>query len=284
MSVRLEAGLGGLQRAVVETVDAAGELYLQGAHVTQWNPQGTAPVLFMSKRSGYAAGRAIRGGVPVIFPWFGAREAGLPGPAHGFARSMMWSVGGTSESGVELVFEHTDATRALGFGGLQARFRAEFGKTLKMELEVRNTSDAALKYEEALHTYFSIADIHQVSVTGLEGTSYIDKTDAFKQKQQRSEPVRIAKETDQVHGPTDSVCVIHDPVWRRRMIVEKSCSRSTIVWNPWIEKTKGMSDMDPEDWRSMICVESGNAGAEAVRLAPGAAHTLTTVIRVEQDS
>jgi len=283
MSVLLDTGSGGLKRAVVHTPEAMGELYLQGAHVTQWNPSGTRPVLFLSTRSAYAAGKAIRGGIPVIFPWFGGREGNLPGPAHGFARSMEWRVERTGDEGLELALEPTDATRALGFGGLQARFRVVFGTTLQMELEVRNSSEAEVKYEEALHTYFSIADIDQTYVTGLEGTTYVDKTDGFKVKQHGDGPVRIAKETDQVHGATGATCVVHDPVWKRRILVEKTGSLSTIVWNPWIEKTRGMPDMGPEEWRSMICVESGNAGADAVHLAPGASHTLRTVLRVEQD-
>jgi glucose-6-phosphate 1-epimerase len=152
-----------------------------------------------------------------------------------------------------------------------------------MELEVRNSPEMEVKFEEALHTYFSIADIHQAFVSGLEGTTYVDKTDGFKTKQLGDGPVRVTKETDQVHGATSATCVVHDPVWKRRIRVEKSASLSTIVWNPWIEKTRGMSDMDPEEWRSMICVESGNAASDAIHLAPGTSHTLRTVLRVEQD-
>ncbi len=281
MSVRIEPGAGGLTRAVITTPEAAGELYLQGAHVTQWTPAGASPVLFLSSRTAYAPGKAIRGGVPVIFPWFGNREGGLPGPAHGFARSSVWKVQETSDSGVTLALEPTEQARTLGFGGLSALFRASFGKTLHMELEVRNASKEPAQYEEALHTYFSISDIADVWVTGLENTSYVDKTDGFQIKQQSAEPLRIAKETDQVHMDTSSTCVVHDPAMKRRIVVEKTGSLSTVVWNPWIEKTKAMSDMHPEEWRRMICVESANAGKNAVHLAPGAAHTLTVTIRVE---
>jgi glucose-6-phosphate 1-epimerase len=150
-----------------------------------------------------------------------------------------------------------------------------------MDLEVRNDAKEQLPYEEALHTYFAVADIHQVSVSGLEGTTYIDKTDGFKRKQLSSEPLRIAKETDQVHLSPQATCVVHDPVWNRRIIIEKDGSDSTVVWNPWIDKTKGMSDMAPDDWRGMICVETANAADNAVHLAPGASHRLTASIRVE---
>jgi glucose-6-phosphate 1-epimerase len=276
---------GGLCRAVISTPDAEGQVYLQGAHVTHWTPRGQRPVLFMSSKSLFTAGKAIRGGVPIIFPWFGGRSDGKPGPAHGFARSMAWEVESTKEANrnitISLVLKPNDATRALGFDAFHVRFSVTFGAELKMELETRNDSAQEFVYEEALHTYFSIGDIAQAHVTGLEGTVYIDKTDGFKRKPQSNEPVRIAKETDQVHLNTQDSCIVHDATWQRRILIDKSGSQSTVVWNPWIEKTAGMSDMAPEDWREMICVETANASDNVVHLPPGASHTLRTVLRVE---
>jgi glucose-6-phosphate 1-epimerase len=161
------------------------------------------------------------------------------------------------------------------------RFRVTVGSELELELETRNDAQEPLIYEEALHTYFAVADSHQASVSGLEGTTYIDKTDGFKRKTLGNEPVRITKETDHVHLSTRATCVIHDPVWNRRIFVEKSGSDSTVVWNPWIDKTKGMSDMDPAGWKEMICVETANAADNANHLPPGASHKLTATIRVE---
>jgi glucose-6-phosphate 1-epimerase len=285
-ALRLEDVPGGLVRAVISTPTAEADVYLQGAHVTHWTPRGQRPVLFVSPKSLFAPGKAIRGGVPIIFPWFGPRGDGRPGPAHGFARSMEWAIEGTKlrhDGNVEiaLALAPNDTTRGLGYGAFRLRFRVIIGSELAMELETTNDAKEPLTYEEALHTYFAIADIHQTSVSGLEGTTYIDKTDGFKRKEQGKEPVRIAKEADQVHLSTTATCVIHDPVWNRRIIVEKSGSDSTVVWNPWIEKTKGMSDMAPDDWKGMICVESANAADNAVHLAPGSSHTLTVSIRVE---
>ena len=285
-ALRFEDTPGGLVRAAISTPLAEGDLYLQGGHVAHWTPRGQRPVLLTSSKSLFAPGKAIRGGVPIIFPWFGGRGGGLPGPAHGFARSMAWTLEETNlraDGVVEITVALTpsDASRNYGVDGFYVRFRAGFGAMLEMVLETRNDSAAPFPYEEALHTYFAVADINQTSVTGLEGTTYIDKTDGFKRKQQPDEPVRVAKETDQVHLSTQVVCVVHDPVWKRRMIVEKSGSDSTVVWNPWVEKTKGMADMAPEDWREMICVETANADENAVKLAPGASHTLRAVIRVE---
>jgi glucose-6-phosphate 1-epimerase len=125
-----------------------------------------------------------------------------------------------------------------------------------------------------------VGDVQQCSVSGLEGTSYIDKSDGFQRKTQGHEPVRIAKETDEVHVNTQATCVIHDPLWGRRIAIEKSGAASTVVWNPWIEKTKGMSDMAADEWREMICVETANAAENAVHLPPGEFHKTTATIRV----
>jgi glucose-6-phosphate 1-epimerase len=234
-------------------------------------------VLFVSSKSLFVPGKAIRGGVPVIFPWFGARSDGKPGPQHGYARSAVWALEGTRmlDSG------EAEVTMTLAAEGAALRFRATIGTTLKMELETRNDSDEPFKYEEALHSYFAIADIGQASVTGLERTTLIDKTDGFQRKVQPDAPVTCAKETDQVHLNTTATCVVHDEVWKRRIVVEKTGSESTVVWNPWIEKTAGMADMGADDWRGMICVETANAADNAVTLAPGETHTLTATIRVE---
>jgi glucose-6-phosphate 1-epimerase len=285
-TLRLETTPGGLARAVVSTPAAEAEIYLQGAHIVQWTPREQQPVLFVSPRSLFVQGKAIRGGVPIIFPWFGARSDGKPGPSHGFARTSEWSVEETRlrEDGrleIALALEPNDTTRGFGYATFQVRFRAIVGPELELELETRNSGEQPLTYEEALHTYFRIADIHRASVSGLEGTTYIDKTDGFKRKTLGPEPMRIAAETDQVHLSTKATCCIDDPVWNRRIIIEKTGSDSTVVWNPWIEKTKSMSDMAPDDWKEMVCVETANVADNAIHLSPGASHKLAASIRVE---
>jgi glucose-6-phosphate 1-epimerase len=147
----------------------------------------------------FEPGKAIRRGVPIIFPWFGPRGDDKPSPAHGFARSMEWAIEATklrNDGKVEitLAFATREITRGFGYDAFQLRFRVTVGSELEMELETRNEANEPLVYEEALHTYFAIGDVHQASVSGLEGTTYIDKTDAFKRKTLGNEPVRIAKD------------------------------------------------------------------------------------------
>lgn len=286
-AIRFDTEPGGLQRAVISTPAAEAVLYLQGAHLANWAPRGQRPVLFLSPRSVFAPGKAIRGGVPIIFPWFGNRSDGKPGPAHGFARTSQWAMESSRlrEDGrveIALTLTDSDATRRLFDSAFGLRFRVTIGSELEMELEATNHSNEPFTFEAALHTYFAIGDIHQASVSGLENTVFIDKTDGFKRKSQGAEPIRIAKETDQVHLNTQTVCMIRDPVWNRRIVIEKSGSNSTVIWNPWIEKSQGMPDMTADGWKQMLCAETANAADNSVVLAPGAAHSLAARIWIER--
>ncbi len=160
-ALRFEEGPGGLTRAVISTPAADAEIYLHGAHLTHWKPRDAEPVIFLSSKSFYEPGKAIRGGVPVIFPWFGPRGDGQAGPMHGFARTMEWTVEGTAlgtDGSVEiaLVLEPDEVTRGFGYDAFHLRFRVTVGRTLEMKLEVRNNAAEPLVFQEALHTYFAI--------------------------------------------------------------------------------------------------------------------------------
>jgi glucose-6-phosphate 1-epimerase len=283
-ALRFEEGSGGLTRAVISTSAADAEIYLHGAHLTQWRPRGAEPVLFLSSKSFYDPGKAIRGGVPIIFPWFGPRGDGKAGPMHGFARTMEWAVESSDldkDGSVEiaLVLEPSEVTRGFGYDAFHLRFRATIGRMLAMKLEVRNDGAQPLVFQEALHTYFAIGDVYRVRVSGLEGAVYLDKTDEFQRKRQGSDPIRITKETDRVYVNTTSTCVIGDPAIGRRIMIEKSGSEATVVWNPWDERIKAFADLTSDDWKHMICVETANAGDHSIHLAPGASHTLSATIR-----
>lgn len=292
-------GNGGLMAAQVTARDATATIYLQGAHLTDWQPAGHAPVLFTSSRSEFTCGKAIRGGVPVIFPWFGERHDGGSGPAHGFARISEWKLAFAAMSGPNLhlmwTLEPTELSRSLGFDHFRAGYRMSIGRTLTLELTVANDAGAnsvsspgemqqpgtPLVFEAAFHTYYAVGDARQVSVEGLGNTEYIDKVDGGKRKRQDEPVLHLTGRTDRPYLNTTAACVLNDPGAHRRIVVQKSGSSSTVVWNPWDELCARMPDMTPHGWLRFVCIETANVSENAISLAPGAAHSMKAEISVE---
>ncbi len=285
-AIRFEAGEGGMPRVRIVVREATAEIYLQGAHVTQWQPSDAEhPGLFLSERSLFVPEKSIRGGVPVIFPWFADRGEGLPGPVHGFVRAVPWTVVATErvEEGIAITFtRHADDTsRSYGYDNFSLRYRVIVGATLQLSLEVHNNGASPLAMEEALHAYFAVGDIHEVTVSGLAGTEYLDRADGAKRKRQQAEAISFVGETDQLHLDTSATVAIHDAAWRRRIVIEKHGSSSTVVWNPWLAKATALADLGAEAWTGMVCVEPANARQNRVELPPGAVHTMMVSVGIE---
>lgn len=290
-----EAGEGGLTRARVTTPACSAELYLQGAHLTQWQPAGAAPVLFLSGKSHFAPGAAIRGGIPVIFPWFGARTPTpasdrTDGPSHGFARTSEWQVSFAAVMGegeeqavhLALMLAADETSRSFGYDRFRVAAQFTLGRTLSVKLTVVNEGAEPLYVNEALHTYLHVGDATQVGVHGLHGVEYLDKPDGFRRKLQEADPIRFEGETDRVYLNTDATVRVEDPVLERTLVVAKSGSQTTVVWNPWKELSAKLADMDDDGWRSMACVETANAAENMLAIAPGTLHTMEARISVEE--
>jgi glucose-6-phosphate 1-epimerase len=284
--VRIDAGRGGLQRVLVETALAEAEIYLHGAHVAHFQPRDEKPVLFLSEKSVFEAGKAIRGGVPICFPWFGARQDGRPGPAHGFARLMEWELTGAEEVGdgdMEIRFRlvSNEATCKEWDGDFELNYAVRVGTALSLKLDVRNASGKEMRIEEAVHTYLAVSDVRKVGVEGLAGVTYSDRVGTPRTETEGSKSIRITAETDRIYLNTQSTCVMEDPGWGRRLIVEKTGSNTTVVWNPWIAKAQALPDFGDEEWPSMVCIETCNVREFGVTLAPGESHMMGAVIRAE---
>jgi glucose-6-phosphate 1-epimerase len=282
---------GELIRARVTTPACTAEFYLQGAHLTQWQPAGQKPVLFLSECSLFEAGKPIRGGVPVIFPWFGARAVNefserTDGPSHGFARIQNWELAFAAMAGEDLhvafTLGPTEMSRALGYDDFQLAYRLILGKELRMQLTVANPGKAPLHFEEALHTYLLVGDAQQVSIIGLGDTDYLDKTDGFKKKNQKESPLTMTCETDRPYLDTVTPLNLDDPIYKRRITVDKSGSKTTVVWNPWSELSAKLADMPDNGWLEMTCIETANAVSDAVTLAPGGQHTMEAHLFVQE--
>ena len=277
---------GGLVKAVVSRDGMRGELFLQGATVTAWQPPGERPVIFTSPNAIFAPGTAVRGGVPIIFPWFGPKRDEPKAPQHGFVRAAPWKLEAveTSRPGevtLRLGIGEAEATSPFWPAAYRAVYTVTFGPALAITLTVQNRAGGEIVFEEALHTYFAVSDVTKVGVTGLGGTTYLDKVDGARRKTQDAAPIKLTGETDRVYLSTPRQAVIEDAAWRRRILIEKDGAASSIVWNPWTEKAAAMKDLGADAWSGMICVETGNAADNEVRLASGGEHRMTTRISVD---
>ncbi|MDD5300849.1 MAG: D-hexose-6-phosphate mutarotase [Gallionella sp.] len=278
---------GGLIVAEISNPQATASLCLQGAHLMAWQPKSQSlPVVWLSRDAKLAAGKSIRGGVPVCWPWFGAHAAESGFPAHGYARTVPWQVieSGTEPNGatrLTLRLLENEKTRAQWPHDARLELTVIVGETLRMELSTENTGESDFVISEALHTYFKISDIGAVRVSGLAGCDYWDKVGGSALNKQNG-AISFTSETDRVYIDTAAECVIEDDQLKRRIRVAKSGSLSTVVWTPWTAKADRMGDMgQPDGWREMLCVESANAFENAVKVTAGAKHTLIVEYRAE---
>jgi glucose-6-phosphate 1-epimerase len=276
-------GNGGLQKILVTSPSAVGEMYLHGAHITSWKPAGREEVLFLSTKSRWEDGRAIRGGVPICFPWFADKADDPNAPAHGFVRTKAWQLDSIAqvEDGVRVSMftESGEDTKRWCPADFQLGYRVIFGSELSLELVVTNTGRTPLRFEEALHAYHRVENILKTRVAGLDTIQYIDKTDSNRRKIQNGE-IAIVSETDRVYMNTSGAIKLEDPGLRRRTHVAKENSRTTVVWNPWMQKAHSMPDFADNEWIQMICIETSNVSDFAVDLAPGQQHRMKAIVRV----
>lgn len=283
-SVKLGKGPGGLERFEIRTPLAEAHVYLHGAHVEHFQAAGQAPLLFASSRSYHEEGRPIRGGVPIIFPWFSGSGPRPDAPSHGLVRTRPWKVHSVEEQGdgsVELVFtfEPDQALAQEWGGGWALEYRVHISGKLQLSLTIRNTGGRPLECDDALHTYFAISDIRHVELLGLEGKEYLTIIEDLPRKREGNAPIRFTGETDRIYLDTPGPYRIVD---KDRVIhIAKEGSRSAIVWNPWVAKSKTLVDFDPDEWPRLLCVETGNVAENRLHIAPGSTHTSVTTLWAE---
>lgn len=274
-------GTGGTVHAVVHNAHATATVSLYGGQVLAWQPQAARQaVLFVSEQACFRPGKAIRGGIPVCWPWFGPDPQGRGRPAHGYARISPWSVTETAtldNGGTRLVLDlQPDArTQAWQDGDLAARLEIEVGPALRLVLTTANRGRRPVVLTQALHSYFAVGDIDAATVHGLEGRPYLDKTDGGREKVQAG-ALSVAAEVDRIYTGVERDLEIHDAAWQRVIRIRATGSRSAVVWNPWREAAAGMADLGDAEYRRMLCVETANAGPDVVSLASGAGYMLGT--------
>jgi len=281
--VQIVAGQGGLAMVRVMTEATTAEIYLHGAQVTSFKPAEAEEVLFLSTQSRFEDGKAIRGGIPICFPWFRGKADDAKAPAHGVVRTKEWELTGIARDGdavtVTLATENDEAGRRWWPQEFRVEYRVRVGNELALALTVVNTGGSGMRFEEALHTYHRVGDAERVRVAGLDGTAYLDNMDGNREKRQTGD-LKFTAQTDNAYLDTTEALEVVDPVLGRRIRTEKRNSRTTVVWNPWREGAKALSDLGDDEWRQMACAEASNIMAYAVELGAGEKHTVTAVLSV----
>ena len=254
--------------------------------VLSYRPKGQqADLLFVSDKAYYEDGKAIKGGIPVCWPWFGADPDDQGRPAHGFVRNRQWEVSASESladgsTRVVLFLSDSDKTRSIWPHPFKLSIEITVGDSLKVALVTHNTGDKSVTISQALHTYFHVGDISKVRVLGLDRTEYLDKVDNSARKTQ-SGAVTIDGEVDRIYEGVSGELMIDDASLARKIrITSRGCS-TAVVWNPWIEIAASMGDLGDDDYRKMLCVETANAGAETIDIVAGGEYRLEAEYTIE---
>jgi len=276
-------GEGNLPRINIRNKVAQADIYLHGAQITSWHPKGADEVLFLSRKSRFEDGKAIRGGIPVCFPWFRGKADNPEAPAHGFVRTKAWQVISIQQEENRIVItlstESNEQTHRWWPHNFRLVHRISVGTELKLELTATNTGSSSMHFEEALHTYYYVGETEKIRISGLDGIRYLDNTDANREKVQQGDVI-IAQSIDNAYFNTENTVELFDPILGRRLQTAKANSRTTIVWNPWEKGAKALADLGDDEWRQFACVEASNILGNGVSLAPGEDHTMTAIISV----
>lgn len=266
---------------------AAARVALHGGHVMEWTPAGQAPVLYLSPKAVLREGKAIRGGVPVCWPWFGNHPAGGTFPAHGIARTRFWKLESAAESpaGVRLslLLTNDETTLKLWPHAFELRLELTIGQELEMTLTMKHLGDVPAVFQAALHSYFSVGDIRSVRVLGLENAPYFTEVGPPREQGEHTQhgPIVIDREVDRQYHTAPELR-LEDPKLAREIIITNTGSSATVVWNPWVEKAARLADLPDTDYRNFLCIETACLPTTArLELRPGQSHVLRATVRCQ---
>ncbi|MCX7097305.1 MAG: D-hexose-6-phosphate mutarotase [Methylococcales bacterium] len=281
-------GKGGFPFILVNNHSASALISVYAAQVLSYRPRGESEdLLFLSPKAVYGQGKAIRGGIPVCWPWFGPNPCDLDAPKHGFVRNGLWTVASTStinadETKIKLKFAETVQSERCWQHDFDLELDISIGNTLTLELVTRNTGDQSFSITQAFHTYFQVGDINHVQVLGLENTGYMDKLDEDALKLQQG-AVTVAHEVDRIYSDVNTELIINDAAFDRQIRLTSTNNKSAVVWNPWQDTSVKMPDLEADDYRRFICVEAGNMGADVIDIPPASEYRLHTQFKIIRD-
>ncbi|PZD74240.1 Putative glucose-6-phosphate 1-epimerase [Acaryochloris thomasi RCC1774] len=280
-------GKGGFPNVEISNGKAKALISVYGGQILSYQPANEPEdLLFLSTRAYYQQGKAIKGGTPICWPWFGPDPEGLGRASHGFVRNRLWTVMGThtTEDGataVTLGVVNTPETTEIWPQTFELSITYTVGETLSIELKTQNTGSQEFSISQALHTYFKIGDINRVQVLGLNGSDYIDKVDGGQQKTQQG-VVEFSEECDRIYTEPPAKLIIDDAALDRRINITSEGSKTAVVWNPWVENSASMGDLEDTDYQRLLCVETANAAQDIVNVLPGQAMSIKAHYSIER--
>lgn len=280
MPVHLIEERPGLPELILERAAARLRISLQGAHVTQYTVDGEE-LLWLSASAAYRRGTAIRGGIPICWPWFGASPDAPAAPQHGFARTSHFRLESqhddAGQTAVTLTLDEAPAIDGWqGAAALEVEFR--LSDQLWMELRTRNLSGRDLLVGAGLHSYFRVSDARAVSIPGVTGLDYLDKPEGFARRTQAT-PLEIDGEIDRVYLQPPPTVELIDPARPGVVHIDAWGHTDLVVWNPGAAVARSMADFDNAGYRNMVCIEPALALDNRRRLAPGERFTVGQAIR-----
>jgi glucose-6-phosphate 1-epimerase len=286
--LRFMTGKGGFTLIEINNGMARALISCYAGQVLSYRRAGeTEDLLFVSEQAYFQPGKAIKGGIPICWPWFGADPEGRGRPAHGFVRNRDWQVLGTTLQedhtvSVRLGITPDEEIRALWPHPFALTLEITVGRVLELDLRSFNPDTLPLAVTQGLHSYFRVGDVASVQVLGLEGKSYIDKMDRAAIKTQAG-AVTIADEVDRIYTGVGRELMIEDPVLERRIRITSEGSASAVVWNPWAATAASMADLGDQEYHKMLCVETTNAGSDSVTIVPGENYRLAACYSIEHE-
>ncbi len=261
---------------------ATADISLHGGHLLSFKPAGQEDVIWLSEKAEFHSDKAIRGGIPICWPWFGRIAA----PAHGFARTTQWHLVEHRENDhgvmICLGLEEDENTLAVWPFSFQARLYIDISDKLKVTLDVRNTDDKPWRFSAALHSYFNIANIADSVTTGM-GLEYRDSLQDGKVCQGLQQ-LRLTDTVDRVYTKPTETIQISDPQHARNIVIKNQGHNSAVIWNPWQQGSQGMADMADDGYQTMLCVEStyhATSLETGLELQPEQSYQLSTEISVQ---
>ncbi|MBY0475517.1 MAG: D-hexose-6-phosphate mutarotase [Nitrosomonas sp.] len=280
------AGKGRLPMIKVNSAKAKALVSIHAGQVLSYQAAGEPEdVMFLSEKAYYQDGKAIKGGAPICWPWFGADPEGKGRPGHGFVRNRAWNVVATEAMAngdvkVTLGLMDTPDTREIWPQSFSLQQEIIIGESLNLSLITRNTGKEKFSITQAFHTYFKVGDIARTKVLGLERCEYIDKAGGGNAQKQQSGAVTIESEVDRIYLDVGNTLTIADSALNRRIQITSQGSKTAVVWNPWEKISKEMADLEDDDYQRLLCVETTNAANDVVEVVPGGECRLTADYRV----